>query len=222
MGQLLTANVATNLYWLGRYLERIEGTLYEIDKAYDKIIDVDKNAGIVLYKKFDIDLEYSGALDFLSKAILGDHDANLANLMRNARENSIISRANIEESAFGEIIQLHELFQNIVKCPRPVDYRDIDSALSLISEIWGAHTKMGHRRFSDHFLKLGKLVEEVDFRIRFNRGEEMTKFLLQNIDRLIKIIGPDLKIDKLKKEYDDKSIDIMDSIYKKIDKLIVY
>jgi len=222
MRQLLTANVATNLYWLGRYLERIEGTLYEINKAYDKIIDVDHNAGVILYKKFDIDLEYSGALDFLSKAILGEHNSNLVDVMKNARENSIISRANIEESAFGEIIQLHELFQNISKCPRPVDYRDIDNALSLISEIWGAHTKMGHRRFSDHFLKLGKLVEEVDFRIRFNRSEEMTIFILQNIDRLIKVLGPDLKNEKLKKEYNDKSIDIMESIYKKIDKLIIY
>ena len=45
MNQLLTANVATNLYWLGRYLERIELTLFEINKAYDKIIDVDKECG---------------------------------------------------------------------------------------------------------------------------------------------------------------------------------
>jgi len=50
--QLLTANVATNLYWLGRHLERIELSLFEINNAYDKIIDVDKDAGVKLYKKY--------------------------------------------------------------------------------------------------------------------------------------------------------------------------
>lgn len=36
MEQLLTANVATNLYWFGRYLERIEATLLEVIEAFDK------------------------------------------------------------------------------------------------------------------------------------------------------------------------------------------
>jgi len=45
MEQLLTANVASSMYWLGRYLERVELTLQEIGKTYDCIIDVDKSAG---------------------------------------------------------------------------------------------------------------------------------------------------------------------------------
>lgn len=50
MEQLLTANVANNIYWLGRYLERIESTLMEIVNAFDEIIDVDKSAGKKLLK----------------------------------------------------------------------------------------------------------------------------------------------------------------------------
>lgn len=136
MGQLLTANVATSMYWLGRYLERIEGTLFEINKAYDQIVDVDKKAGVTLYEKFDIDLEYVSAIDFLDKSIRGDHAGNLSEMMQNARENAIISRANIDESAFGEIIALNHLFEMIQKSPKPIDYNDIDMALSLINEIW--------------------------------------------------------------------------------------
>ena len=45
MEQLLTANVATNLYWFGRYLERIEATLLEIVYAFDSIIDTNKDCG---------------------------------------------------------------------------------------------------------------------------------------------------------------------------------
>lgn len=50
MEQLITANVATNLYWFGRYLERIEATLLEIVTASDKIIDTDKEAGVKLLR----------------------------------------------------------------------------------------------------------------------------------------------------------------------------
>lgn len=194
MEQLLTANVATSMYWLGRYLERIEGTLFEINKAYDQIIDVDKKAGIVLYEKFDIDLKYLTAMDFLDKSIRGDHAANLAEMMQNARENAIISRANIDEAAFGEIIELNELFQNMQKSPVHIDYNDIDKALSLINEIWGAHARRGHRKCSDYFLKLGKLVEEVDFRLRFNRAKKMTAIIVAEIDAIFKILDPELDL----------------------------
>jgi len=217
--QLLTANVATNLYWLGRHLERIELSLFEINNAYDKIIDVDKDAGVKLYKKYGIDIEYTGAHDFLAQAIRGEHSANLADIMVNARENAIISRPNMDASAFGEIIELHELLQQISKSTFTIDYKDIDTALSLISEIWGAHEKKGHRRCSDYFLKTGKLIEEVDFRLRFNKDMEMTDLILEDINTIFKILDPDFD-SKVKKSKENNQ-NIMEDLYKNVDKLIV-
>jgi len=217
MEQLLTANVASSMYWLGRYLGRIEGTLFEIDKAYDLIIDSDKKAGLVLYKKFDIDLKYVSAIDFLNKSIRGDHVANLSEMMINARENAIISRANIDESAFGEIIALNDLFQTIQKSTMYIDYNDIDRALSLINEIWGAHENRGHRKCSDYFLKLGKLVEEVDFRLRFDREEKMTAVVLEEIDTIFKVLNPELGLGSIL----DSEENILTYIYDTIDKIII-
>ena len=51
MEQLLTANVASNLYWFGRYLERIEAILLEVVDAFDNIIDTNKDSGKEFYKK---------------------------------------------------------------------------------------------------------------------------------------------------------------------------
>ncbi len=215
MAQLLTANVATSMYWLGRYIARVEATLYEINKAYDLIIDVDKDAGVKLYKKFEIDLEYTNAIDFLDKSIRGDHSANLSTILQNARENAIISREYIDELAFGEIIALNEMAQRTSKSDLRVDYQDIDYALSLISEIWGAQTKRGHRKAGDYFLKLGKLVEEVDFRLRFNRKQAMTELILEEINATFKLLNPEINI----KASDND--DIMGDIYRQMDKLIV-
>lgn len=223
MGQLLTANVASSMYWLGRYLARTEATLFEINKAYDRIIDVNRNAGATLYKKFDIDLKYVTAMDFLDKAIRGDHAANLADMMQNARENAIISRAYIDGSAFGEIIALNEHFQTIQKSPMHIDYNDINKALILINGIWGAHAHRGHRKYSDYFLKLGKLVEEVDFRLRFDRNLEMTEIILMEINIVIKLLNPelDLALECPQEKENDTQFNIMNCIYKTIDKIII-
>lgn len=224
MEQLLTANVASNMYWLGRYLERVEGTLVEIDKAFDMVIDVDKNAGIKLYKKFGIEIEYTNAANFLTVAICGDHEANLATIMHNARESAIISRTNIDAPAFGEIIALEGHFRKTANCTLPMDYKDIDHALSLIREIWGAHSKRGLRQNSDYFLKLGKLVEEVDFRLRFDQGLEMTQLILEDINVIFKLLSPEMEllVECPKKKLKDAQTDIMNCIYKAVDNLIIH
>jgi len=218
MNHLLTANVATNLYWLGRSLERIELTLYEINKAYDKVVDVDKDAGVKLYKKFGIDIAYTSALDFLSEAIRGDHEANLADIMVNARENAIISRTNLDASSLGEIIDLHELLQKMSNHSLIIDYKDIDTVLSLICEIWGTYEKKGQRRSSVYFLKLGKLIEEVDFRLRFNKDETITDLILEDIYGLFKLLDPDFDSEP---EAIKQSANIMEDLYKKVDELII-
>ena len=112
MEQLITANVATNLYWFGRYLERIEATLLEIVTASDKIIDTDKEAGVKLFKKLEIDIEYKNTKDFLNVAIFGNHDSNINNLIEYARENAIISRADMYTEAFGSVIELSNLIKH--------------------------------------------------------------------------------------------------------------
>ncbi|MDO8454772.1 MAG: alpha-E domain-containing protein [Sulfurimonas sp.] len=223
MEQLLTANVATNLYWLGRYIERIEATLLQIITAYDCIIDVDKEAGVKLYKKIGVDLEYKNAQEFLSQSILGAHSANLSEIMGYARENTIISRNYIDTEAFGEIIALHGLFQTISKSHISIDYNFIDSAQSLICEIWGQLSKRELRKNSDYFLKLGKLVEEADFHFRFDKDQELAMVIVDEIHTIIDILTTDKESQmKQSQNQDINQEDIMDAIHKKIESIIVH
>lgn len=222
MEQLLTANVATNLYWLGRYIERIEATLVQVIAAYDTIIDVDKDTGVKLFKKFDIDLEYKNALDFLYTAILGEHAANLNTISGFARENAIITRNHINTEMFGEIIALHALFQNILKSHIDLDYKLVDSAQSLISEIWGELSKRKYKKYSDYFIRLGKLVEEADFCFRFNEDETHTNNVLNDIYSIFEILsfGNDTKAVPPQRQSSSHA-DTMNDIYKKIESIII-
>ena len=220
--QLVTANVATNLYWLGRNLERAKQTLYRISKAYDLIIDVDKDAGVKLYKNFDIELRYDSSVNFLEQAILGEHSSNILEITVNARESAIISRHRIDSEAFGEIIELHALFDSLTKKDIEIDYKLIDHAHSLISEIWGALGKREHANKSDLFIRMGKLVEEADFRLRFNQDEKITMEVIEEIDAIVKVLSEDEEepAKQTQSQSNDES-DLITEVNTKINQIIV-
>ena len=216
MDQLLTANVATNLYWFGRYLERIEATLLEVIEAFDKIIDSDKDFGKEIYKKLEIDLEYSNAKNFLNEAVFGNHHANLHILINYAKENAIICRTNMDTEAFGSVIELANLLK---QSGLEIDCRFVDNVLSLISEIWGELTRKQHRQASDYFIRLGKLVEKVDFHLRLGRDKEFSLVVMEEIDKIVTILAPNSRFSPHDKN--DSHELIMNSINAKINKIIV-
>ncbi len=217
MEQLLTANVATNLYWFGRYLERIEATLIEVVNAFDIIIDTDVEKGKKFYKKLGIDIEYENATQFLNVAMFGQHDANLNNLMGCVRENAIICRSVIDTEAFGSVMELSDLLKHSTNT-FDVDYRYIDSVQSLISEVWGELTRRENRKVSDYFIRLGKLVEKVDFHLRLKKNKEFSLVVMDEIDTIVSILAPEAKFTP--HDENDTYAVILNSINGKINKII--
>lgn len=219
MTQLLTANSALSLYWLGRYLERVEASLIDINKAYDNIIDVDANEGVALYEKLGIEIEYSNSTEFLQVAIFGDHPSNIYQLLSHARENAIVARSYIEAEAFGSIIELHKHFEIAQTNGVKVDFRFIDTAMSLISEIWGELTRKQTRNANDYFIRLGKNVEKVDIHLRLAKDKEFALVVMKEIDSIVAILAPDAAF---KPHTIDEADDvILTSINNKINKIIV-
>ena len=194
MEQLLSTNVATNLYWFGRHLQRVEATLNDVMYLFDIVIDGDPDAGRRYFERLEIDLEYADALQFLDNAIFGAHPSNLADIMGYARENAIICRSLINTNAFGETINLYRLFDHAAKSAEIVDYRFVEEALSLIHEIWGIIEHGLVRSKSDHFIRLGKLTEKVDLHLRHGMdGEDSTEYL-HNILVTARKIAPDAEL----------------------------
>lgn len=219
MEQLLTANVANNLYWFGRYLERIEATLIEAVYHFDRIIDIDKDSGKTFYKKLGVDLEYENAKDFLNVAVFGNHSANVYSLISFAKENAIISRSNMDTEAFGSVIELADLLKHSSHSSFSIDCRYIDYVLSLISEIWGELTRRQKRNNSDYFIRLGKLVEKVDFHLRIEKDKEFSLVLMEEIDKIVTRLAPDAKF---KPHDENESYEtILNSVNNKIKKIIV-
>lgn len=216
--ELLTANVATNLYWFGRYLERIEATLIEVVSAFDAVIDTDKEKGKKFYKKLGIDIEYETAKEFLKVAICGNHEANLSLLMGCVRENAIICRSAVDTEAFGSVMELSDLLKHSCNNTFDIDYRFIDNVQSLISEIWGELARRENRKASDYFIRLGKLVEKVDFHLRLKKNKEFSLVVMDEIDTIVSILAPEAKFTP--HDENDTYAVILNSINGKINKII--
>ncbi len=219
MEQLLTANVANNLYWLGRYLERIESTLMEIVNTFDQIIDVDKAVGKKLFKRLEIDIKYKNANEFLYEATFGEHESNIYALISYVRENAIISRAYIDTNAFGSIIEVSELLKQANNDHINIDCAFIEKLSSRISEIWGEMTRKQERNTSDYFIRLGKLVEKVDFHLRLKRNKTFSLVIMDEIDSIVLRLNPEAQFvpHGERESYDT----ILNSINGKINKIIV-
>ena len=218
MEQLLTGNVATNLYWFGRYLERIESILLEVVPAFDTIIDIDKDYGKKLYQKLEIEIDYESPKEFLKVALFSDHPANINTLMEFVRENAIICRADMYTSAFGSVMELADLIKK-EKNTSQVEFRFIDKVLALISEIWGELTRREKRNTSDYFIRLGKLVEKVDSHLILERNKNFSLVVMDEIDTIASILSPDAKF-KPHDENDSYEV-ILNSINGKINKIII-
>ncbi len=220
MNHILTANVANNLYWLGRHLERMEATLIEISKMYDSIIDVDFQAGKDFYTKLNIVLEYKSASDFLQQAIFAQHANNFNQIVSYAKENAIISRSYIELEAFGSIIQLATLFESAIKEQREIDFAFIDEVLSLISEIWGELTRKQKRNVNDYFIILGKNVEKVDFHLRLGKNKDYAMVIMEEVDTIVSILTPEATFTP--HDASEPASIILESMNNKIHKIIEF
>jgi uncharacterized alpha-E superfamily protein len=187
--QYLTANTASNLYWFGRYIERLEATLIEVVQVFDQIIDKEPDAGKKLYINLGVDLTYSTSTQFLDEAIFGEHSANLHEIVKSARENAIISRSYIDAEAFGAVIELHKLFEQTHKSAFLIDFSFIDEVLSLVREIWGGLSQRMNRRMSDYFIRLGKLVEKVDFHLRQECDQDFAHVIIDEIETIVAILA---------------------------------
>lgn len=219
MEQLLTAKVAEHLYWLGRYLERIESILMETVATFDEIIDVDKSAGKKLFKRLEVDIKYKNANEFLYEAVLGEHEANIYTMLGYVRENAIVSRAYIDLNAFGSIVELYEVLKQANNDHLDIDCAFLDKLSSRVSEIWGELSRKQERNISDYFIRLGKLVEKVDVHLRLKRDKSFSLVVMEEIDNIVLRLNPDAEfVPHVQRESYDT---ILNSINAKINKVIV-
>jgi len=163
----ISVEYSSNLYWLGRYAERVYTTLNTFFNYHDKSLDRDKNA----YKEFLDNLEikdkYGDHHRFIQGYLYDDADCfTISSTLRLAHDNALVCRNVIGSEALAYIQLAVDAFRssrdakNLRLSLMPV----IDYLLAF----WGSVDDKIASGEARTIVKCGKLVERLDLYFRFS------------------------------------------------------
>ena len=101
---IISIKSTDNLFWLGRYVERVFTTLRVFSEYYDKMIDKDENAYVDFCNKLGIENTYSYKQEFITKYLFDENDPNsvMSNLLC-AYDNAVVMRNEISSETLSYI-----------------------------------------------------------------------------------------------------------------------
>ncbi|MDO5150147.1 MAG: alpha-E domain-containing protein [Oscillospiraceae bacterium] len=214
MGTITAVNL-NNLYWLGRYTERVFTTLNAFFAYHDRMVDVDENAYKAYLKKLYIPDIYEDQNDFLKKYVFDKNDINsIASNLDRALGNAIVLR---EEIKTPSLSYLQMASDKLSKIPGTDKLRfDLLPVRDYIYAFWGSIDDNMTNSESNQIIHFGKLVERTDLYLRLEASEERTS---SELSSLLKIIPEYMgtKISLSKSDYDFLcSADIKKENYQRI------
>lgn len=187
MGAITRINI-DNLFWLGRYTERVFITLNSFFKYADKIIE----AGDEFYGKYLADINvpniYKNSADFFDRYVFDENDPNsiYSNLNR-ALGNGIVLREEIKTPSLSYLQMAVDKFRSCRGTDK-IRY-DMLPVRDAIYAFWGSVDNNMTDFDALRIIHLGKSVERVDMSLRLSlpADETITELgnLLKHVSRYV-------------------------------------
>lgn len=172
---VITADKANRLFWLGRYAERVYISLHLLRRYYDKVLDGDISDLHEYYTCIGVDnntKEY-GSDDFESEQYQFSqlYDKNnkysIATSLNLTNDNGIVLRRDISSESLSYLQMSQALLEECAKN----NERNITKLQPISDNMLAFFGSIDERVFNDkirNFLKIGRLIENIDLHIRFN------------------------------------------------------
>lgn len=178
MGTITRVNI-NNLFWLGRYTQRVFITLNSFFRFSDKIIEQEEFYGKYL-ENISVPNIYENSEDFFDRYVFDENDPNsiYSNLLR-ALGNGIVLREEIKTPSLSYLQMAADKF----KACRGTDKirYDLLPVRDAIYAFWGSVDSNMTDFDALKIIHLGKAVENVDMQLRLGLPEEETLAGLQNL-----------------------------------------
>lgn len=179
MGAITRINI-NNLFWLGRYVERVFITLDSFFKYADRFIE----GGEAAYKKYLDDISvpniYENSRDFFDRYVfdLSNPDSIIANLDR-ALGNGIVLREEIKTPSLSYLQMAMDIFK---KCEGTSKIRyDMLPVRDALYAFWGSADSNMTNEAARRIIHLGKSVERIDMYLRLGFPSESISSELNNL-----------------------------------------
>ena len=158
---IITIEKSDNLFWLGRYTERVHTTLKYYIEATDLMIDKEPGYYATLCQKIGIPDVYGSKEKFKERYPFDEEDTNsiLSNLLR-AYDNAIVLREEIGSETLS-YIQLAIYDMQKAKVSR-APLIEMQSVIDNLLAFWGIADDIIDSEQTRNIIKAGKRVERVD------------------------------------------------------------
>lgn len=210
---IISIKSTDNLFWLGRYVERVFTTLKMFTECYDLLIDADETAYIDFLRKLGIPNTYAYKQDFITNFLFDENNPNsVLSTMLSAYDNAVVMRNEISSETMSYIQLAVNAMRRGKESTAPM--LKLQEVFDCIFAFWGSADDYVESETTRNILKFGRSVERIDLYTRFSQPPQLIRkefsILLNRlykvgvecnigaIDRLMKIIleKDDLEADK--------------------------
>jgi uncharacterized alpha-E superfamily protein len=155
-----------NLYWLGRYVERVYATLHSFFDHYDITLDKDKNSYRNFLESLEIEDSYGDYQGFIRGFLFDRKDDNsISTAFHNAYDNALVIRNSIGSEALAYVQLAMDVFHS---CKKTKNLRlALMPVMDYLLAFWGSIDDKLFDGEARTIIKGGKLVERLDLYFRF-------------------------------------------------------
>ena len=182
---IVTLEKASELYWLGRYSERVYTTIRQFFIGFDQLIDQEDGYYKSICKRLNIPDVYQNNSDFINRYPFDEtvSDSIASNLNR-AFDNAIVLRDEIGTQTMSYIeLSIAELKKaKMGNAPLVKMQHVIDDILAF----WGCVDDLMNDEQTRSMVKTGKRTERLDLYLRFGYDKEKCQ---QELTKLKKRVG---------------------------------
>lgn len=184
------------LYWLGRYTERVYTSIDLYSRVFDEMIDGDQEAYKQMLRNLEIADTYEDKKDFNRRYCFdpGNPDSIRYSLGR-CFDNAVIMREVIGSASLSYIQEAIYEMEAAEHSPSPLI--DLQRVQDLVVAFWGMTDDVILDERVRNLLKVGKIIERIDLYSRMNRS---MKRIAKEVDRLLG------RIDKSGISYDTRRL----------------
>ncbi|MFI3318997.1 MAG: alpha-E domain-containing protein [Rikenellaceae bacterium] len=165
---VITADKANRLFWLGRYAERVYISLHLLRRYYDKMIDGDKLALTEYYKHLGLQAENADCKSFqLAQLYDTKNICSIATSLDLANDNSIVLRRDLTSESIS-YIHLSQVLLNECALAQESNITKLQPITDYMLAFFGSVDERIFDKRIRKFIKVGKLIENLDLHIRFD------------------------------------------------------
>lgn len=188
---VITPAKANQLFWLGRYAERVYLSLHFLRRYYDRMIDYDRTQYYnELRKRLDVNRQYSDNESFrLGYMYDRENPGSLMASLAAAHDNAILMREELSSETLAYIqMSLQHLLRSADK--KESNITDLQCITDYLLAFWGSVDERIYDNRVVALLHVGRLLESLDMHVRFDYPFHRVKDIFSKLNDCVPYLSP--------------------------------